>query len=74
MNAKNILSVVASAFAAGASEFATTHWGDAPPVNGADYKAFAVGALVAGVVAVMHLYQPVPVKVAPTSAQDGGDK
>ena len=69
---RNILSVVGSAFLNGALGWAATHLTDARPSNGAQIAAFAVGAGLAGVIAVMHLYQPVPSSAPAALPPTGG--
>lgn len=59
MNATNTLSLLASTFAGGSLGWLEAHV-QAAPTTGHQVSAFAAGATLAGMIAVFHLFQPVP--------------
>lgn len=60
MNWKHWLSIMGSAFAGGAVAFVSTHLSTGIPTTTQGVAAFLAGAGIAGLVAVLHLYTPVP--------------
>lgn len=60
MNVKNILTTAGSAFASGAMGFVATHMSGGVPTNMQAAGAFLGAAALGGLVAVLHLYTPVP--------------
>lgn len=63
MNWKAILSTAGSAFLTGAGGYLTTHVAGIPTTTQA-IEGLLGGALLGGIIAVYHLYQPVPAKTA----------
>jgi formate/nitrite transporter FocA (FNT family) len=60
MNWKHWLSVAASAFVGGAGTYLAAHMTSGIPTTAQGVEAFVGGACVAGLIAVVHLFQPVP--------------
>jgi hypothetical protein len=58
----SILSVALTTFAGGAAGYLTSTLGTGLPSGLASWEAVAIGAAMAGLAAVVHLYQPAPVK------------
>jgi hypothetical protein len=58
----SILSVIVTTFAGGAGGYLTGHLGTGLPSGAAQWEAVAIGAAMAGLAAVVHLYQTPPVK------------
>lgn len=67
MNWKASLSVAVSAFAGGCLGFAQAHLSSGLPTTTQGIEAIVAGALLAGLVAVVHLYQPVPTPTDPVT-------
>lgn len=60
MNVKNWLTTGGSAFLGGVGMFASTHMSSGPPSTLQQWEAFGIGALVVGLVAVVHLFETSP--------------
>jgi hypothetical protein len=60
MNWKNWLTTLGSAFLGGAAAYLSTTLAGGLPSTTQAYEAVAGGAALAGLIAVVHLYQPVP--------------
>jgi len=60
MTIKPLLTTLASTFAGGAGGFVSTHLSSGVPNTAQAIEAFALGAFVAGVAALVHLYQAKP--------------
>jgi hypothetical protein len=60
MNWKNWLSTLGSAFLGGVVSYAMAHITSGIPTTLQQAEAFAGGAFVTGLAAIVHLYQPVP--------------
>lgn len=68
MNWKNWASVLSTSFVGGLGGYATTHLGDGLPTTATQWKAFGIGAVVAGMASVAHLFQTPGGKSAPAQA------
>lgn len=57
---KTIASTAVSAFLNGLLAWGATHLTDTKPSTGAQWAAFGTAAVLAGIIAVLHAYQPPP--------------
>lgn len=60
MNFKHVFSVAVSAFGGGFVAWAEAHVTAGVPTTAQGIQAFVAGGILAGLIAVFHLYQPVP--------------